>query len=111
MYRPAANVCQREECKGSLRRNILNDMKEILRVVLHEQCFYYRLKRIFEKAEVDEPKIHVLRRKTQRVYLICACACELVKWQCVCAYQRDCIDESGALCYINRQSHHFHSPC
>ena len=88
---------ERNACKDSLRRNILNGMKEILRVVLHEQCFYYRLERIFETAEADEPKIVVLRRKhTDGLLNMRLCTGKMAMRLCLPARF---IDESEALSF------------
>jgi hypothetical protein len=65
----ADDACQRQKCKGMRFKKILNGAKEVLRVIPHEQCFFYRLERIFVKAEADEPTMRVLRKeKTARLF-------------------------------------------
>jgi len=59
----ADDVCKREDCPGMRFKKILNPKKK-MRVVPLEQCYFYRLERIFEEAEEDESTMRVLRKET-----------------------------------------------
>ena len=59
-------VCSKDGCGGMRFAKVRNGLQEVKRAIPQQQCYYYRLERVLEKAENDQEFQEVLENEAAK---------------------------------------------